>query len=201
MLRERGGVDQDERQAGTADLLDLGVAVREADGDDAVDGRTAHRAEQAAVERRDEVQAVAALLRGEGDAFTERPEGRVAEADAERLRGQHADHERLALGEHPGDRMRRVSQVLGDLEDPRGGLGREPFRRVEGKGDSRLAHSRFVGHVCDPRTLGPLIDEVVDSPLVHRVSTSGPPIECVEGPWLDDSDGPRLLQNRFSKPV
>ena len=52
-----GRVDQDDRHAGAPDLLDLRVVVAQADGDDAVDRRPAHRAGQAAVERRDEVEA------------------------------------------------------------------------------------------------------------------------------------------------
>ena len=36
-------VDEDDRHAGPPDLLDLGMVVAQADGDDAVDGRPAHR--------------------------------------------------------------------------------------------------------------------------------------------------------------
>ena len=57
VLRQGGRVDQDDRHAGAPDLLDLRVVVGQADGDDAVHGRPAHRAGQAAVQRRDEVQA------------------------------------------------------------------------------------------------------------------------------------------------
>ena len=118
VLGQRGRVDEHDRQAGAADLLDLGVRVGQADGDDAVDRRPAHRPGQAAVERRDEVQAVAVLLGDERDALAEGPEERVAEDDAERLRGEHADGHRLALGQHPRDRMGRVAELLGDLADP-----------------------------------------------------------------------------------
>ena len=73
-------------QAGPADLLDLRVVVGQADGDDTVHGRPAHRPRQAAVQRRDEVQAVAELLGRDRDALAERPEERVGEDDRQGLR-------------------------------------------------------------------------------------------------------------------
>ena len=117
-------------QAGATDLLDLGMAVRQADGDDAVDGGAAHRPRQAAVQRRDEVEAVAVLLGGQRHALAEGAEERVAEDDAEGLRREHADRHRLALGEHPRDRVRAVAQVLRDLADPRA-----PSRARAGPGE------------------------------------------------------------------
>ena len=62
VLRQRRRVDEHDRQAGAADLLDLRVVVGQADGDDTVDRRATHRAGQAAMQRRDEVEAVAGLL-------------------------------------------------------------------------------------------------------------------------------------------
>ena len=47
VLRQGRRVDEHDRQAGPPDLLDLGVVVGQADGDDAVDRRPAHRAGQA----------------------------------------------------------------------------------------------------------------------------------------------------------
>ena len=44
VFRQGGRVDEDDRHAGAADLLDLGVVVGQADRDDAVDRRPAHRA-------------------------------------------------------------------------------------------------------------------------------------------------------------
>ena len=61
----RGRVDEDHRQAGPPDLVDLRVVVGQADRDDPVDGRPVDRPRQGAVERRDEVEPVAVLL---GDA-------------------------------------------------------------------------------------------------------------------------------------
>ena len=61
-------VDEDHRQAGPADLLDLRMVRRQADGDDPVDGRPVDRAGQRAVERRDEVEGVAGRLGRAGDA-------------------------------------------------------------------------------------------------------------------------------------
>ena len=52
-------VDEHHRQAGAADLADLGVVGGQADGDHAVDGRAADRQRERAVERRDEVELVA----------------------------------------------------------------------------------------------------------------------------------------------
>ena len=71
VLRQGGRVHEDDRDPGAADLLHLGVVVGQADRDDAVDRRPAHGAGQRAVERRDEVQAVAELLGGQGDALAE----------------------------------------------------------------------------------------------------------------------------------
>ena len=73
LVRQRGRVHHHERHAGGADLLDLGVARGQADRDDAVDRRPAHRAGEAAVERRDEVERVARLLGRQGDALARRP--------------------------------------------------------------------------------------------------------------------------------
>ena len=122
VLRQRGRVDQDDRHARATDLLDLGVVVAQADRDDAVDGRPAHRPRQAAVQRRDEVQGVARLLGRDRDTLAERAEERVGEDDRQRLRREHADRQRLALAEHPGDRVRRVAELLGDLADALGGV-------------------------------------------------------------------------------
>ena len=115
VLRQRRRVDQHDRHARPPDLLDLGMVVAQADGHDAVDRRPAHRPGQAAVQRRDEVERVAGLLGGDGDAFAERAEERVGEDDRQGLRREHADRQRLALAEHPRDRVGRVAELLGDL--------------------------------------------------------------------------------------
>ena len=86
LVRQRARVDHHQRQAGGADLLDLRVVGGQADRDDAVDRRPAHRAGEDAVERRDEVERVALLLGGERDALAERAEERVGEDDRQRLR-------------------------------------------------------------------------------------------------------------------
>ena len=102
VLRQRGRVDQDDRQPGAADLLDLGMVVGQADGDHPVDRRPAHRPRQRAVERRDEVEAVAGFLGGAGDALAEGAEERVGEDHRQGLRGQHADRQGLAAGSASG---------------------------------------------------------------------------------------------------
>ena len=69
VLRQRRRVDQHDRQAGPADVLHLRVVVGQADGHDAVHRRAVHRAGQAAMQRRDEVEPVAELLGDRGDAL------------------------------------------------------------------------------------------------------------------------------------
>ncbi len=125
VLRERGRVHEHDRKARPADLLHLGVGIAQSDGDHAVHRGPAHRPGKAAVQRRDEVEAVSVLLGNEGDTLTERPEERVAEDDAQGLRSEDADRHRLPLGQHAGDRVRRVPELLGDFADPDRGIRRQ----------------------------------------------------------------------------
>jgi hypothetical protein len=71
VLRQVIRVDEDHRDAGAADLADLGMVGGQADGHDPVDRRAADREGQRAVQRRDEVQLVAEVLGGMGDALAE----------------------------------------------------------------------------------------------------------------------------------
>ena len=118
VVRQGRRVDEDDRQARPADLLDLGMVVAQPDGNDAVHRCPAERAGQRPVHRGDEMEGVAVLLGHEGHALTEGPEERVREDDAQRLRGQETDRLRLALGEHPGDGVGPVAEPVGDLADP-----------------------------------------------------------------------------------
>ena len=68
------------------------------------------------------------LLGRQGDPLAEGAEERVAEDHAQGLRREHADRHRLALGEHPRDRVRAIAQVLRDLADPERRLGRQTVR-------------------------------------------------------------------------
>ena len=120
------------------------------------------------------------LLGGQCDALAEGAEERVAEDDAEGLRGEHADRHRLALGEHPRDRVRAIAQVLGDRADAKRRLGRQAVRRVERERHRGLADARLPGDVGDARSLGALLHS---------------------GPTPRAAMRPRLLLNRFSKPV
>ena len=167
-------VDEHDRDVGATDLLDLRVPVRQADRDDPVDGGAAHGPGQAAVQRRDEVEAVPVLLGGQRDALAEGAEERVAEDHAEGLRGEHADRHRLALGEHPRDRVRAIAEVLRDLADPERRLGRQPVRRVERERHGRLADARLAGDVGDARSLGPLLHSGPTPPRGDAAAASPP---------------------------
>ncbi len=84
---ERGGVDKHDREAGPSDLLDLRVVLGQTEGDETVHCGPAHGAGERALEGRDEEDAVAEVLGGVGDAFTEGPEERVREDDGQGLGG------------------------------------------------------------------------------------------------------------------
>jgi len=155
VLRERRRVDEDDRHAGTPDLLDLWMVVGQADRDHAVDGGPAHRSRQRSVDGRDEVQPVAEFFRGEGDAFAELAEERIREDDAERLRREHADREGLALAEHARYRMWLVAELVGDFADACRGLRGEAIRRIECERHGRLGDTRLPGDVRDPRAIAP----------------------------------------------
>jgi hypothetical protein len=107
------------------------MIVGEADGDDSIDGRPAHRPRQRPVQRADEVQAVALFLGGQRDALAERPEERVGEDHRQGLRREHPDREGLTLGQHSRHGVRPVAQRLRDLANPHGRLGCQPVRAVE----------------------------------------------------------------------
>ena len=96
VVRQSRRVDEDDRHARPADLLDLGMVVAEPDGHDAVDRRPPERAGQRPVHRGDEMEGVAVLLGHEGDALTEGPEERVREDDAQSLGGE--EHRSSASG-------------------------------------------------------------------------------------------------------
>jgi hypothetical protein len=132
------------------------------------------------MQRGDEMEAVAVLLGGQRDPFTEGAEERVAEDHAEGLRGEHADRHRLALGKHPRDRIGAIAQVLGDRPDAKRRLGRQAVRRVERERHRGLADASLPGDVRDARALGALLHS---------------------GPTPRAAIRPRLLLNRFSKPV
>jgi hypothetical protein len=167
VLGQGGRVHEDDRHAGPADLLDLRMGVAQADGHDAIDGGAAHRPGEAAVEGRDEVERVAVLLGGEGDPFAEGTEERVAEDDAERLGGEDPDRHRLALGEHPCDRVRSIAELFSHVADAARRLGRQAVRAVERERHRGLADARLAGDVSDARTLGAGLHSVA-SPSVGR---------------------------------
>ena len=161
VVRQGARVDEDDRHAGAPDLLDLGMVVAETDGDDAVDRRPAHRPGQAAVQRRDEVERVAVRLGRDRDALAERTEERVGEDDRQGLRREDADRQRLALGEHPGDGVGGVAELLGHHADPPRRLGRQPVRAVEGERDGRLRHAGLAGDVGDARAAEALLQSAL----------------------------------------
>ena len=113
VLRQRGRVDEHDRHAAPAgSARPPGWSSRRADGDDAVDGRPAHRPGQAAVQRRDEVEARSRAPRPRAATPSlNAPKNGLREDDRQRLRREHADRQRLALGEHPGDRVRASSRA------------------------------------------------------------------------------------------
>ncbi len=201
VFRQGRRVHQDDGQAGAPDLLDLRVVVGQADGDHAVHGRPAHRPGQAAVQRRDEVQAVAELLGRDGDALAERPEERVREDDRQGLRGQDADRQGLALGEHPGDRVGPIAEFVGDGADAAGGLGRQPVRAVERERHGRLGDTRLARDVRDPWPAGPLFhtcsDCVGDGHPAGRPTPGRPQLRH----RTEEERRRRRVANRFSKPV
>ncbi len=149
LVGEGSRVDHDYRDARAPDRLDLRVLVAQADRDDAVDRCPAQRPGERPAQRRDEMERVPRLFGRDRDSLGERAEERVGEDDRERLRRQDADGQRLALGQHPGDRVRRVAELLGDTSDPAGGLGRQAFGAVEGERHRRLRDSRLAGDVGD----------------------------------------------------
>ena len=96
-------VDHHQRQAGGAELLDLGVVART--GRSRPTPSTVARPIARASEPwsgRDEVERVALLLGRQRDALRERPEERVGEDDRQRLGREHADGVRRALGRASG---------------------------------------------------------------------------------------------------
>ena len=151
------------------------MVVAQADGDHAVDGRPAHRPGQRAVQRRDEVERVAGLLGRRRDAFGERPEERVREDDRQRLRGQHPDRQRLALGQHPRHRVRAVAQLIGHHADPVGRLRRQSIGAVERERDGRLRHAGLAGDVGDARSDRALFHGSPVGGICGRPSLAGPP--------------------------
>ena len=197
LVRERARVDHHQRHAGGADLLDLGVRGGEA--------RPRRRrrpspgpspAASEPVERGDEVERVALLLGGQRDALAEGAEERVGEDHRQRLRRQHADGVRLALGEHPRDRVRAVAERVRDVADPARRLGRQPVRAVEGERHGGLRHARLAGDVGDARP--------ARGPLLHGLLVGGwPGHRRGRGGSRRDGHGgrPGGGQNRFSKPV
>ncbi len=166
-------VDEHDRHAGPSDLFDLGVVVAQADGDDAIDGRADHRPCERTMERRDEMERVAGFLGRDRDTFAERAEERVGEDHGQRLRGQEADRQRLALRQHPGDRMGRVTKLLGNDADPVRGLRRQPIRAVEREGHGRLGYAGLAGDVGDTRPNGALIHRTIDASQSDPVDHHG----------------------------
>ncbi len=149
MLGECGRIHEDDRHACPPDLFDLGMVVAEADRHDAVDRRAAERSCQGAVDRGDEVERVPVLLGRQRDPFAEGTEERVREDDAEGLRSEEPDRQRLSLGQHPCDGVGGVAEVLGDLADPARRFRRQPVRAVERERDGRLRYPGFAGNVGD----------------------------------------------------
>ena len=206
VIGQRGRVDQNDRDPGPPDLLDLGMVVAQADGDHAVDDRPAHRPGQRAVQRRDEVERVAGLLGHRRDAFGERPEERVGEDDRQRLRRQHPDRQRLALRQHPRHRVRAVAQLIGHHADPVGRLRRQSIGAVERERDGRLGHAGLAGDVGDARSDRALFhgspvwrhcaDLLAGPPRPVRVVAT-PNEEVIGPPPTETKTG---LANRFSGP-
>ena len=109
-----------------------------------------------------------------GDALRECREERVGEDDRQGLRGQHADRQGFALGQHPGHGVRRVAEPIGDRPDPDRRIGRKAVRAVERERDGRLRHAGFPGDVADARTDRALIhgpDRPPKTGLVDRFMT------------------------------
>jgi len=122
VLGERSRIYEHDRQARTPDLLDLGVVLAQADGDEAVDARLARRPRQRSVERRDEQQTIAELLGDAGHPLAEHAEERVGKRDNEGLRRQDAEGAGAALREHPGHRVGPITELIGNRANP----GRRP---------------------------------------------------------------------------
>ena len=151
---------------------------------------------------RDEVERVALLLGRQRDALRERPEERVGEDHRQRLRREHAEGVRLALGEHPGDRVRAGSR--GSRRPSRIRLavsGASRLGAVEGERHRGLRDARLAGDVGDART--------APGPLLHgHLGCSDPDRRAGDG-LVGSPDQPviaacrRLIapSNRFSKPV
>ena len=133
MLGEGIPVDEDHRDAGVADLLDLRVVLGEADGHETVDGGAAESPDQRPVKRRDEEQPIAGLVRDGGHSPTQRGEEGVGEDGGECLRGEQADRHGVLLGQHPGHGMGPITQAVRNLANPLGGRGAQAFRAVEGE--------------------------------------------------------------------
>jgi hypothetical protein len=151
LVRQGARVHHHQRHAGGADLLHLGVTGSETDDDHAVHRGPAHRAGERAVERRDEVEGVAFLFGRQGNALAEGPEEGVREDHRQRLRGQHPQGMGAALGEHARNRVRAITEGIGNPTDPDRRLRRQPIRAVERERDSRLRHARLAGDVGDAR--------------------------------------------------
>ena len=164
MLVESGRVDEDDRQAGAADLLDLGVVLAQAQGHEAVDAGQTSGARQRAVQRRDEQQAVTGFLGDAGHSLAEHAEERIGERRDQGLRGQDAEGAGVALGEHPGNRVGPVAERVRDRADPGRRLGAQPIGVVEGDRDGRLGHAGLSCDIADAYATGTLMIHV--PPLV-----------------------------------
>ena len=197
---QRARVDHHQRQPGGPQLLDLRVVRRQADHDNAVHRRPAHRAGERPLQRRDEVQGVALVLGRQRDALRECPEERVGEDHRQRLRGEHAEGARRSLGQHPGDRVGPVAEGVRDRANADRRLGREPAGPVEGERDRGLRDARLAGDVGDARTApGPLLHGHLGVRRPDRRPTAG---GRITGPARGRHlRAPDRSVNRFSKPV
>ena len=110
------------------------------------------------------MEPIAGLLGDAGDPRAERPEEGAGKDDREVLRRQHADRPGSPRGEHPGDRVRPVAELRGDVEDAARGDRVQPIGVVEGKGHGRLGDARPFGHISDRHA---------SSCLLQRRSSSG----------------------------
>ena len=111
---------------------------------------------------------VALLLGGQRDALAKAPKNGLEKMTDSACGREHADGVRLALGEHPRDRVRAVAERIRDVADPARGLGRQPVGAVERERHRRLRHARLAGDVGDARPApGPLLHGLLGA-VVHR---------------------------------
>ena len=151
---------------------------------------------------------VAGLLGHGRHAFGERPEERVGEDHRQRLRRQDPDRQRLALGQHPRDRVRAVAQLIGHHPDPVGRLRRQSVGAVERERDGRLGDAGLAGDVGDaradralfhgsPRLAARAVD-LAGGPSTNPTRVDGDPEDEVIGDAATEAK--TGLANRFSGP-